>query len=162
MGEMKSLGIRRLTKNLAAMVKIPAVADSLLLVSLAAVASASPIENGGGGHGHGHTPACSGFTNPSLNGAKILSIASSELLNYTVPAVAPLGLKDPINNINVCSVTVTYTHPGANDTVNVQIWLPKNNYNGDVRLGWRQCLGDGPRAAFPRTCCRAGVCHRRL
>ncbi|KAJ5286618.1 feruloyl esterase B precursor, partial [Penicillium angulare] len=40
--------------------------------------------------------------------------------------------------IKFCNVTVKYTHPGWNDTINTQIWLPLDDWNGRF-----QALGCG-------------------
>ncbi|KAG9230651.1 Tannase/feruloyl esterase [Amylocarpus encephaloides] len=68
--------------------------------------------------------ACSGpsFKQPEIAGAQILSITAREFLAYSIPSIG-------LTNLNFCEVNVAYTHPGMNDTVQVQIWLPLNNYN---------------------------------
>lgn len=58
-------------------------------------------------------------------GAEILAVDASPLQNTTVTTA--LG---PYTGVNVCNVTVSYTHPGRNDTVHVDIWLPLENWNG--------------------------------
>ncbi|KAH8889319.1 putative feruloyl esterase [Thozetella sp. PMI_491] len=122
------------------MVRIPAVAHSLCLLGLSAVVSCTPIQPG-----H-HPHACGDFNSLSLTGAEILSVDGAELRNYTVPAAVGLGLPTPIYGINVCAVTVSYTHHDTNDTVSVQVWLPLHNYNGViVSVGgsaWSTGFGD--------------------
>ncbi|KAK5130070.1 hypothetical protein LTR08_002503 [Meristemomyces frigidus] len=34
--------------------------------------------------------------------------------------------------IDFCNVTITYTHPGQNDTINAYIWLPFDHWNGKL------------------------------
>ncbi len=125
------------------MIKISAVASTICSVGLGMAVSAKPLQDRGDGNGRA---LCSGFTPPILDGAYILSVTSTELRNYTVPAAPILGLLNPIPSVNVCNVNVTYTHPGANDTVAVQIWLPLDNYNGVfVSVGgsaWAAGLGE--------------------
>jgi pimeloyl-ACP methyl ester carboxylesterase len=71
-------------------------------------------------------------------------------VNYTVAAVPPL-LNEDVVGINVCQVTVTLTHPGANDKVTVQVWLPLENWTGRlISLGgsaW--AAGHGPLSIAP-------------
>ena len=87
-----------------------------LLISLAATAAATPTTTP-------TKPSCSNIPAPVIPGLEILSLTSTELLNHTVPATPPF-LNNPVPNLNVCAVIVTVTHPGANDTVNIHIWLP--------------------------------------
>lgn len=56
--------------------------------------------------------------------------------------------------MNICEVLVTLTHPGANDTVLVQLWLPLDHWNGRYIAtggsGWSAGLADlnlGPAVA---------------
>lgn len=61
---------------------------------------------------------------------EILAVTSSIVTNYTAPVLPPgffnsdPPLYEPATNLSFCNVTVTYTHPGANDRINVNIWLP--------------------------------------
>jgi hypothetical protein len=75
---------------------------------------------------------------PDLAGARILNVQADEVHNYSAISLAPGTNKGGRYTINFCNVTVTYTHPGWNDTVNTQVWLPLDNWNGRF-----QALGGG-------------------
>ena len=65
---------------------------------------------------------------PEVFGLEILDLSAAEHLDETTMSIFS---KPPANfTVSYCGVTVTYTHPGWNDTVNVLIWLPLENWNG--------------------------------
>ncbi|KAH6665491.1 Tannase/feruloyl esterase [Halenospora varia] len=78
--------------------------------------------------------SCSNIKIPTVPGAHILSIISTERKNYTVQASSPI-LPQDITNLSICEVNVTITHTAKdknthNDKVLIQIWLPISNWNG--------------------------------
>lgn len=70
------------------------------------------------------TPVCGNIPYPKIPGKQILSIKTQELQNYSVGPDDFAALYPGTSNIYVCEVNVTLTHPGLNDTVLVQVWLP--------------------------------------
>ncbi|KAH8904028.1 feruloyl esterase B [Coniochaeta sp. PMI_546] len=97
------------------------------------------------------TRPCSNIAAPHLPGASILSVSSTELRNFSVQAVPPL-LNANVTNLNVCQVVVTLTHPGANDTVTVQVWMPLDGawtgrFASAGGSGW--AAGHGPLTLAP-------------
>lgn len=77
--------------------------------------------------------ACSSdaFTFPDLFGAELQTITATALNGYKEnmgykPEAALIGS----DGVSVCNVTVSYTHPGHDDLVSLQVWLPLSNYNG--------------------------------
>lgn len=65
--------------------------------------------------------------NPTLFGAKILSVSTNLVTNYSAYAPEAYNYNHPSiygDNIDFCNVTVTYTHPGHDDRINVEAWLP--------------------------------------
>ncbi|OIW25792.1 tannase and feruloyl esterase [Coniochaeta ligniaria NRRL 30616] len=97
------------------------------------------------------TRPCSNIPAPHLPGARILSVSSTELRNHSVQAAPPL-LNKNITNLNICEVVVTLTHPGANDTVTVQVWLPLDGawtgrFASAGGSGW--AAGHGPLTLAP-------------
>jgi hypothetical protein len=55
------------------------------------------------------------------NNAKILELSADSLTDVPV---------SPFATVSFCNVTVTYTHPGWNDTIHINIQLPLDNWNG--------------------------------
>lgn len=78
------------------------------------------------------TAQCASWSlpSPTLFGAEILNVTSSVVSNYTAEFMPPTFFNsDPplygeATNLSFCNVTVTYTHPGQGDTINVNVWLP--------------------------------------
>jgi feruloyl esterase len=72
-----------------------------------------------------------------------LSLEANIVTNYSqdLPLYINHGSVDT-TNLNFCNVSVTYTHPGENDTVNVEVWLPTDKWNGRI-----QAVGGGGWAA---------------
>ncbi|PYH90246.1 tannase and feruloyl esterase [Aspergillus ellipticus CBS 707.79] len=76
---------------------------------------------------------------PNLPGATILNVQAQEAHNYSAVSLGPGTNDGGRYTINFCNVTVTHTHPGWNDSINTQIWLPlESNWNGRF-----QALGGG-------------------
>ncbi|KAM5361357.1 hypothetical protein ACJA88_014499 [Fusarium oxysporum] len=83
------------------------------------------------------------FGYSSLFGAKFSSLQAKLVTNFALDV--SLGPGQPNltysgENTNFCNVTVTYTHPGYEDAVSVETWLPVDNYNGRLQAiggsGW--------------------------
>ncbi|KAK4160897.1 tannase [Cladorrhinum sp. PSN259] len=81
---------------------------------------------------------------PNLFGASILSISASLVSNTSAQVPLAYRFTQPAVNLTAdavyCNVTVTYTHPGQNDTLNVEAWLPIESPTWNGRL---QALGGG-------------------
>ncbi|SCO92607.1 related to feruloyl esterase B precursor [Fusarium oxysporum] len=81
--------------------------------------------------------------NPSLFGADILGLEANLVTNYSSSVAEAYRYVAPateLRNATFCNVTVTYTHPGQNDTINVEAWLPVDDWNGRFQAvgggGW--------------------------
>lgn len=92
------------------------------------------------------TTACapSAIATPIVFGAEILSLSASPVVNfsYNVPAeynYNHYGIS--VTNASFCNLTVTYTHPGQNDLITVETWLPLKNWNERLQAtgggGWQ-------------------------
>ncbi|KAE8549596.1 hypothetical protein EYB25_008118 [Talaromyces marneffei] len=76
-----------------------------------------------------HRTNCSHLSAPHVPGAKVLSITATERWNYSVPATPPF-LLSPVQNLDICDVTVFLTHSGAQNQATVKVWLPLQDWNG--------------------------------
>ncbi|KAH8657771.1 Tannase/feruloyl esterase [Xylariales sp. PMI_506] len=78
---------------------------------------------------------------PTVFGAEILDVAATLVLNYSGSVSDQYYYNHPsttFSSIDFCNITVTYTHPGENDTIYVESWLPMNTWNGRL-----QAVGGG-------------------
>lgn len=85
---------------------------------------------------------------PEYFGTSVTNLQANEVRGWSVDTAArdsngrtpargwngytPLGLLEttpPKEAIDFCNITVTYTHPGLNDEVNVYVWLPLQSWN---------------------------------
>ncbi|KAH8202511.1 hypothetical protein TruAng_003319 [Truncatella angustata] len=87
--------------------------------------------------------SCSGetfsFPQNQLLGTSVLDITAVPVFNYTAVSLAPGTSDGGSYTVSFCNVTVTYTHPGWNDTIHATVWLPtKESWNGRL-----QALGGG-------------------
>jgi hypothetical protein len=72
--------------------------------------------------------ACGQVGTLTVPGAQVLSVTGVERHDYVVPP-GPFN-PEPISVPPFCQVTVTLTHPGAGDEVDVAVWLPLTGWNG--------------------------------
>lgn len=91
-------------------------------LSLAHVASAHPSQRPRQGC------SCSDLKLPNLQGVSILSFTAVETPAFVVSTTVPFLLEDA-HVPAICNVSIALTHPGVNDRVNIQIWLPLSNWN---------------------------------
>ncbi|CAG8052652.1 unnamed protein product [Penicillium olsonii] len=75
---------------------------------------------------------------PDLVGASIIDIEANEAHNFSAVSIGPGSNQGGQYTINFCNITVTHTHPGRNDKVHTQVWLPLKGWNGRF-----QALGGG-------------------
>ncbi|TVY26950.1 putative feruloyl esterase [Lachnellula hyalina] len=71
--------------------------------------------------------ACTSFYNITVPGAEVLNITSVLQSNVSTPAFPPGPTE---SGLSFCDVTVVLTHPGENDTVTTEVWLPIVGWNG--------------------------------
>ncbi|KAM3516843.1 hypothetical protein NHJ13051_009527 [Beauveria bassiana] len=85
--------------------------------------------------------AANALSAPVIPGAEVTAFDVGLVKNYNATASQYLYYGHPtvvVENASFCNITVTYTHPGANDSVHVETWLPVDNYNGRL-----QSIGGG-------------------
>ena len=73
------------------------------------------------------SPVCSpdAIPYPQLLGVRITSLTAHERHNHSVD----LPFADKLTGLNFCNVNISYSHPGTNDSINVQVWLPLKGWN---------------------------------
>ncbi|KAI1159717.1 Tannase/feruloyl esterase [Nemania serpens] len=83
------------------------------------------------------------FNSLSLFGGEILSLETTLVSNYSAFVSAAFRLTAPdvqLTNATFCNITVSYTHPGQNDKIYVEAWLPTDNWNARFQAvgggGW--------------------------
>ncbi|KAJ8128867.1 hypothetical protein O1611_g4766 [Lasiodiplodia mahajangana] len=67
-----------------------------------------------------------------LFGGEITSIETTLVSNYNASVPAAYRYTAPsveLTNATFCNVTVTYTHPGQDDEIHIEAWLPTNTWN---------------------------------
>ncbi|KAF1352721.1 tannase-domain-containing protein [Lizonia empirigonia] len=88
---------------------------------------------------------------PVLFGADILNLSANLVQNFSQNVYYQLYFNHPsitVRNVEFC-ITVTYTHPGHNDAINVEIWLPTKTCNGRLQaigggdIGMAGAIGEG-------------------
>lgn len=75
--------------------------------------------------------SCVSIDDLQVPGAEVLNVTSILQTNISGPAVPPWG---GYTNISFCDVTIVLTHPGGNDTVTVEVWLPTTGWNGRFQV----------------------------
>lgn len=81
------------------------------------------------------------FGNITWFGAEILSVETDLVTNFSISVPSSVRYTQPaveVTNASFCNVTVAYTHPGQDDTVIVEAWLPSCGWNGRL-----QAVGGG-------------------
>lgn len=82
-----------------------------------------------------HSPepiSCASLQAPDIPGASILSLSGVEQRNVIATASPIYWPEYDMRPFDICDVNITLTHPGDNDTVFVEVWLPLDaeNWNG--------------------------------
>ncbi|CAI6050742.1 unnamed protein product [Clonostachys chloroleuca] len=86
----------------------------------------------------GDISICTGqsFKTPVVFGAEIVSMTSSVVSNFSATVPEQINYNHPtisVDNVTFCNITVTLTHPGFNDKVITEAWLPIGTWNGRLQ-----------------------------
>ncbi len=77
------------------------------------------------------------FSGLGLFGAEVLSINTTLITNFNAYVPDIVRFTQPtivVQNATFCNVTVSYTHPGQNDNIIIETWLPIENPTWNHRL----------------------------
>lgn len=82
--------------------------------------------------------ACSAasIAHPVISGAEILNLSAQLVANYSTTVPEMYAYNHPsttLDNVSYCNITITYTHPGWNDTINTEVWAPLEDWNGRMQ-----------------------------
>ena len=80
---------------------------------------------------------------PTLFGAEIFNLSAKFVRNFSRDVSSQLYYNHPssaVRGVDFSNITITYTHPDHNDTINVETWLPTTTWNGRLHTvgggGW--------------------------
>ena len=70
---------------------------------------------------------------PEYFGTKVTTLTAKEVRDWENwgPAGPRMGIPFDRKKISFCNVSISYTHPGQGDSVNVYVWLPLDGWNGN-------------------------------
>lgn len=69
------------------------------------------------------------FSFPSILGAELIDLTANTVHNFSRNALLPGTDLAERQTVSFCNVTVSYSHIGWGDTINVSVWIPLQGWN---------------------------------
>ncbi|RAL12905.1 tannase and feruloyl esterase [Aspergillus homomorphus CBS 101889] len=75
---------------------------------------------------------------PSISGIEIGSLTAFPVYGFEIDGLQVNPIKYRPVTVSVCNVTITYNHPGWDDVIHTQVWLPLSGLNARLQGigGW--------------------------
>ncbi|PYH49745.1 tannase and feruloyl esterase [Aspergillus saccharolyticus JOP 1030-1] len=87
---------------------------------------------------------------PSFSDVEVLSYMVFPVYDHEIDAIEVNPIKHRRVSVTFCNFSLTYTHPGWDDVINMQVWLPLSDWNKRLQgiggVGWAGTRGDSATA----------------
>lgn len=68
---------------------------------------------------------------PVVFGVEVTNLTATQVIDFSLALPQQDGhFAVNVTGLSFCNVSIQYTHPGQDDSINVQVWLPSTDWNG--------------------------------